>query len=114
MLVTVLAGISLGPVSVSLSDATAALLGPIADRLGVDMPGATQARTALIWTICLPRVVVAGLVGTSLAVAGLVMQAVFRNPLAEPGITDVSSGAATAAVLAIVTGATSMASRWRI
>ena len=109
VLVTVLAGISLGPAGVSLSDAAAALLRPIADRLGVDMPGATQAGTALIWTIRLPRVVLAGLVGASLAVAGVVMQAVFRNPLAEPGITGVSSGAAAAAVLVIVTGAASAA-----
>ena len=40
----------------------------------------------------------------SLAVAGATMQAVFRNPLAEPGVTGVSSGAAVVAVILIVTG----------
>jgi len=50
-------------------------------------------------------VLVAALVGGALAVAGAAMQAVFRNPLAEPGITGVSAGDAVAAVALIVTGA---------
>lgn len=50
----------------------------------------------------------AGIVGAALAVSGAAMQAVFRNPLAEPGITGVGAGAASFAVLAIVTGLTSL------
>ncbi|WP_220447898.1 iron chelate uptake ABC transporter family permease subunit [Nonomuraea diastatica] len=51
--------------------------------------------------IRLPRV----LVGAALGVAGAVMQALFGNPLAEPGVTGVSAGAAVGAVLAITSGA---------
>lgn len=64
---------------------------------------------ALILTVRLPRVLVAALVGAALAVAGVVMQALFRNPLAEPGIIGVSSGAAVGAVVAIVAGAAAAA-----
>lgn len=52
----------------------------------------------------LPRAIVATLVGASLALAGTILQAVFRNPLADPGIIGVSSGAAVGAVAAMVTG----------
>jgi iron complex transport system permease protein len=50
-------------------------------------------------------------VGAGLAAAGAVMQAVFRNPLAEPGVTGVSSGAAVGAVAVIVSGA-AVAAPW--
>ncbi len=54
--------------------------------------------------IRLARVVVAGLVGAALAVSGVVMQSVFRNPMADPGIIGVSSGGAFGGVLAIYFG----------
>lgn len=54
------------------------------------------------WQLRLPRVALAIVVGTGLAVAGVTMQAIFRNPLAEPGLTGASSGAALAAAGAIV------------
>ncbi|KIP51707.1 FecCD family ABC transporter permease [Leucobacter komagatae] len=62
-----------------------------------------QAAT-VIWSIRLPRIVVAALVGAALAVVGTVMQAILRNPLAEPGITGVSAGAAVGAVAGITLG----------
>ena len=54
--------------------------------------------------IRLGRVIVAGLVGAGLAVSGVVMQSVFRNPMADPGIIGVSSGGAFGGVLAIYFG----------
>lgn len=65
----------------------------------------TRERT-VIWSIRLPRIVVAMLVGAALATAGCVMQAILRNPLAEPGITGVSAGAAVGAVAGITLGFT--------
>lgn len=64
-----------------------------------------QAST-VIWSIRLPRIAVAALVGAALAVVGTVMQAILRNPLAEPGITGVSAGAAVGAVAGITLGFT--------
>lgn len=66
--------------------------------------GAETAGTAdwVIRELRLPRVVLACVVGAGLAVAGCVTQGVFRNPLADPGLIGVSSGAAFAAVAVIV------------
>lgn len=55
--------------------------------------------------IRLPRVLFAILTGAALAVCGAVMQALFRNPLAEPGLVGISAGGALGAVAAIVLGA---------
>lgn len=57
---------------------------------------------SVIWDLRVPRVLLAILVGASLAMAGAAMQGLFRNPLADPGLVGVSSGAALAAVAAIV------------
>ena len=64
---------------------------------------------ATLWTIRLPRTALALLVGACLAVAGTVMQGLFANPLAEPSIIGVSSGASVGACLAIVLGLSSTA-----
>jgi iron complex transport system permease protein len=55
---------------------------------------------AIFWSVRIPRVLLAGLVGAALACAGTAMQAVFRNPMADPFIVGVSSGASLGAVVA--------------
>lgn len=67
-------------------------------------PAIDPTADAALWVIRFPRVVMAMAVGAALAVAGAVMQAVFGNPLAEPGVVGVSSGAALGAAVAIVAG----------
>lgn len=59
---------------------------------------------AALWTIRFPRVALSLLVGAALAVAGTVMQGVFANPLAEPSVIGVSSGASVGACVAIIFG----------
>ena len=59
---------------------------------------------AALWTLRFPRTALALVVGASLAMAGTVMQGIFANPLAEPSIIGVSSGASVGACLAIVLG----------
>lgn len=59
---------------------------------------------AILWQIRLPRVVLGALVGAMLAVAGAAYQGVFRNPLADPYLLGVSSGAGLGATVAIVVG----------
>lgn len=63
-----------------------------------------QLKNAIIWQIRLPRLVLAMVVGAGLAACGAAMQAIFRNPLADPGLIGVSSGAALGAVATIVLG----------
>ncbi|EOG1982049.1 TPA: vitamin B12 ABC transporter permease BtuC [Proteus mirabilis] len=62
----------------------------------------TEEANLFIWQIRLPRVLAVIMVGASLAVAGAIMQAIFENPLAEPGLLGVSSGAGVCVVLLIV------------
>lgn len=64
---------------------------------------------SVLWQIRFPRIVLGLLVGASLAVAGTVMQALFSNPFAEPGIIGVSSGAAVGASIMIVVAPTFLA-----
>ena len=64
----------------------------------------TQEQLAVIWFIRMPRMLVGVLVGGALGMCGAVMQGIFSNPLADPGIIGISAGAATGAVLAIATG----------
>lgn len=58
----------------------------------------------VLFDIRLPRLVLGAAVGAALAVSGVLLQGLFRNPLADPGIVGVSSGAGLGAVLAIVLG----------
>lgn len=67
-------------------------------------PELVQRQRAVLHVIRLPRVVLALLVGAGLAVSGAVMQGVFRNPLADPGLIGISSGASLFAVIGIVLG----------
>lgn len=60
---------------------------------------------AILWDIRLPRVAMGIIVGATLAVAGAAYQAVFRNPLADPYLLGVSSGAGLGVTLAVVAGA---------
>ncbi|WP_371378692.1 FecCD family ABC transporter permease [Sporomusa aerivorans] len=73
---------------------------------GIDGTGISQEQLSVIWHIRMPRTLVGVLVGAALAVSGAVMQGVFGNSLADPGIIGVSSGAALGAVIAIATGVT--------
>jgi len=59
---------------------------------------------SILFKIRLPRILLAGLVGMVLSMAGVVFQALLRNPLAEPFVLGISSGAAIGAVLAIIFG----------
>lgn len=63
-----------------------------------------------LWVVRFPRIAMALSVGAALAVAGAVMQAIFGNPLAEPGVVGVSSGGALGAAVGIVVGATALGS----
>ena len=78
-------------------------VGDVLVALGLDHSGTLDATTrAVILDLRLPRIALALLVGATLASSGTAMQGLFRNPLADPGLVGVSSGAALAAVATIV------------
>ncbi len=87
-----------------LDVAPAEVVGSLLHRLGLDlgpMPSHPQGDVTL-WTVRFPRVVMAAVAGAALATAGALMQGIFGNPLAEPGVVGVSAGAALAASTVIV------------
>ena len=92
LVLAVLAGLGSGAVRLGPPEVVAALLGTGVDPLAA----------SVVWDLRLPRVVTGILVGAALAVAGAAMQGLFRNPLADPGLVGVSSGAALGAVVVIV------------
>ncbi|WP_039798211.1 FecCD family ABC transporter permease [Nocardia araoensis] len=84
----------------------AEVAGSVLHRIGLDlgpMP-AHPAGEVTLWQVRFPRVVLAMLVGAALATAGALLQGVFANPLAEPGVIGVSAGAAVGAGTVIVVG----------
>lgn len=84
----------------------AEVAGSIAHRMGLawgPLP-AHPAGEVTLWEVRFPRVLLAVLVGAALATAGALLQGVFANPLAEPGVIGVSSGAAVGAGAVIVFG----------
>jgi iron complex transport system permease protein len=91
----------IGAVSIAPSELVAIVLRP----LGVDAGAFDPSQEAVFFSIRLPRVIVAALVGAGLASAGAVMQSIFRNPLADPALIGISSGATLAVSAAIVFGA---------
>ncbi|QLF95013.1 iron ABC transporter permease [Pseudomonas sp. ABC1] len=94
--------LALGPVSLPLGDTLRAAL----RLLGVPLAsqGLEQAEL-ILGQIRLPRTLLGLAVGSVLALSGVAMQGLFRNPLADPGLIGVSSGAALGAAVAIVGGA---------
>ena len=88
LIVSALLGLSIGSFKISVFDI---LLGKL-DELG----------STILYTIRMPRVMLAAFVGASLAISGAFLQGLFRNPLADTGLIGVSAGAAVGAVLSIV------------
>ena len=101
LLLAMVAGVLLGAVRIPLSELLTAMRHPSEDPLVA----------TVVFGLRLPRVVLAALVGAALAGAGVLYQALFRNPLADPYILGVSSGAGLATV--IVLAATAHATQLR-
>ena len=83
------------------------IIGLLFDQAGIDIGiEYTRREEAVVWVIRVPRMIMAALVGAGLGVSGAALQGLFRNPLADPGLIGVSSGAAFAVALSIVLGIT--------
>lgn len=95
--------LALGPVSLPLGDTLRAVL----RLLGLPLEGgpAVEQAELILSQIRMPRTLLGLAVGMVLALCGVAMQGLFRNPLADPGLVGVSSGAALGAAVAIVGGA---------
>ncbi|WP_350348609.1 putative F420-0 ABC transporter permease subunit [Agromyces sp. G08B096] len=92
--------ITIGPAALTPAD----VLSSVAAHLGLGESSLPPLRDAIVWELRVPRVLAAAAVGAGLALCGAVMQAVTRNPLADPYLLGLSSGASVGAVVVIVLG----------
>jgi iron complex transport system permease protein len=100
----VVLGIGAGSVSIAPEIVVRVLLAQILPVGWVETAQVSEAQQVIVWLVRAPRVVVAALVGASLALAGAQMQGLFKNPLASPDIIGTSAGGALGAVLAFAAG----------
>jgi iron complex transport system permease protein len=97
-----LAGLAVGVLLASLAGGAAAI--GLADLRNVLAGGGTDLARVVVLELRLPRALAGFAVGGSLALAGLLLQALFRNPLADPYVLGVSGGASVGALLAMAGG----------
>jgi len=100
LIVTLMLAISVGAVGIPLQ----VVWGVITNHL---MPGSvpvdwTPGRDNIVWEVRLPRAILGAMVGASLALVGAALQAVTRNPLADPHLLGISSGAALGAIIVLL------------
>lgn len=101
LVVSLAASIAIGPANLSPGD-VARVVGV---HLGlVDDAGVTRIQDGIVWELRLPRALLAAVCGAGLALCGAIMQSLLRNPLADPFVLGISSGASTGAVLVMVLG----------
>jgi iron complex transport system permease protein len=89
--------------SITTGASDASIVDVVGNTLGADATFNMRDRI-IVFDIRLPRAILGFLIGASLAVSGTVMQGLFRNPLADPGLVGVASGASLGAVVMIVLG----------
>ncbi|AOS64843.1 FecCD family ABC transporter permease [Actinoalloteichus hymeniacidonis] len=99
LVLTMLLAVGVGSVQIGLSDSWRVVV----DRL-TGTPPADVVQDQILWTYRVPRVLLAALCGAGLSIAGVVLQAVVANPLADPYILGISSGASVGAVVVMTAG----------
>ncbi|WP_017557640.1 FecCD family ABC transporter permease [Nocardiopsis baichengensis] len=97
---SVAAATALGPAGITVPEVAAVAW----SRTGGPESGLSAVREGIVWELRLPRALLAAVCGAGLAVCGAVLQSLLRNPLADPFVLGVSSGASTGAVLVLVLG----------
>jgi iron complex transport system permease protein len=107
IVMSVLCGLLIVTVAIAATIGAAGIPMPrllAAAGLAAGDPALIERDRLVLWSIRLPRIAMACMIGALLAAAGAIMQGLFRNPLAEPGLVGVSAGAALAAASTIVLG----------
>lgn len=92
--------ITLGPAGLSVGEVASIVIG----HLGGTAADVTPIRDGIVWDLRLPRTLLAALCGAGLGLCGAIMQSLLRNPLADPFVLGISSGASTGAVLIVILG----------
>lgn len=98
--VSVALAVTIGPADISTADVWAS----VASHVGLGESALAPLRDGIVWNLRMPRTLLAAVCGAGLALCGAVMQSLLRNPLADPFVLGVSSGASTGAVAVVVLG----------
>ena len=98
--VSVAVAVTIGPADITTSEVARSTLA----RLGYGESPLSVLREGIVWNLRMPGALQAAVCGAGLALCGAVMQSLLRNPLADPFVLGVSSGASTGAVVVIVLG----------
>ncbi|WP_456060973.1 FecCD family ABC transporter permease [Anaerosinus massiliensis] len=101
LIASILLAVCFGSVKIEVVDVFQIILHK---TFGMPIEGLSMAQTDIIWQLRLPRILMAAFVGAGLAMCGTVMQASVQNPLAEPYILGIASGASLGAVFSIMLG----------
>jgi iron complex transport system permease protein len=101
LVASITAAVTIGPADISGAEVWGSILAHISGNEG----SLSVLRDGIVWELRLPRVLTSAAVGAGLAVSGAVMQAVTRNPLADPYLLGLSSGASLGAVGVLLLGA---------
>lgn len=104
VVIVLLAGVGIGSTSIPWSTILHVVQLKLLPAAWAPSHPVSRADEVIVWIIRIPRVVVAFFVGAGLAAAGVIMQGLFRNALAEPGIVGPSAGAVLGGVLSFVAG----------
>lgn len=107
LLVSIVIGIGTGPVAIPFAEVWRVMFHRLGGLLtGSELPleGVRESTQNIVWFLRAPRVLLGALVGAALTLSGVGMQAFTKNPLAEPYVLGISSGASLGAVLAMLMG----------
>ncbi len=94
-----LAALCLGAIHITFVDVVGAIVGALSGKVSA------SEEELILFSVRLPRILFAGIVGASLSLSGVVFQALLRNPLADPYVLGISGGSALGAIIGIVLGA---------
>lgn len=100
LLLSIAVTVTIGPANLSVRDVYAVIL----EHWGIGTSGLTSLQDGIVWQLRLPRTLLAAICGAGLALCGAIMQSLLRNPLADPFVLGISSGASTGAVMVAVLG----------
>lgn len=106
LVATVLVTVTVGPADLSVADVWRSIATHVGLGGALGLEPLDPLPDGMVWELRLPRVLTAAAVGAGLAVCGVVMQSLTRNPLADPYLLGLSSGASLGAVLVLVAGLT--------
>ncbi len=100
LVLSIALAITIGPADLSVADVYRIVF----EHLGFGDSGVSRIKDGIVWELRLPRTLLAAVCGAGLALCGAIMQSLLRNPLADPFVLGISSGASTGAVVVAVLG----------